>query len=110
MKEKSTYNISADLDDLLFMLGSALRYGFGRKSYATSIIPKVIIENLSLLNEKWLINFLRDINEYEKNRIAWEYKDDECDYASWMKLKTSLLNEYQKRGFTRSLNYYGIEW
>jgi len=114
---KATHAVMADIDDLLFVFGSALRYGLGRRTYSTSLISGFITDNISLLNEKWFINFLRDINDYEETRIRWsKYKitndgeyDSICDYESWINLKATLVNEYEKRGFENSLAYYGIE-
>ena len=93
--------VKADMDDLLFVFCAALRYGLGRRTYATSLIPKVIIANFSLLDERWTINLLRDLNEYERDRITWQYKDGACDYERWMDLKQQLMNLYTERGYTR---------
>ena len=101
--ENEAFEVKASLDDLLFMFGSALRYGLGRRTYATSLIPKVIKNNFSLLNEKWTINMLRDLSDYERDRIVWEYKDDDCDYQSWMGLKRQLMALYIQRGYTRPI-------
>jgi hypothetical protein len=68
------------------------------------------------LNEKWFINFLRDINDYEETRTRWSRDkindgkyDDICDYESWTNLKAELIQEYSKRGFERPLAYYDIK-
>ena len=101
--EKTVIEVRTDLDDLWFMFGSALRYGLGRRTYATSLIPDVIKANLSLLNEKWTINLLRDLKDYERDRITWQYKDDICDYQNWMELKRRLSELYKERGYTRPI-------
>jgi len=106
MEAKIENKVYASPDDLLFIFGSALRYGLGRQTYATSLIPGVICDNLSLLNEKWIINLITDIIYYEKDRITRGYKDAECDYESWMNLKTNLIDEYNKRGFEHPIEYY----
>ena len=97
MEEKELVKVKATHSDLQFMLGAALRYGLGRKTYATSLIPEVISDNISLFNESSLTVMLRDIEMYERDRIAWEHKDDNCDYDSWMKLKKLLQDELMKK-------------
>ncbi|MCL2797089.1 MAG: hypothetical protein FWD58_03435 [Firmicutes bacterium] len=98
-----TMEINATLDDLWSMFGAALRYGLGRQSYITSLIPQVIKDNFSLLDEKWTINLLRDLNGYETDRVTWQYTDGVCDYESWMELKQQLLKLYAERGYTRPI-------
>ena len=90
------------MDNLLFVLGSAVRYGLGRKSYAPSLIVDVIKDNLSLFNEKWVINLLRDLYGYERDRVTWEYKDD-SNVEYWAELKRVLLAVYKERGYTRPI-------
>ena len=101
--------VLANLDDLMILFVGALRYGLGRQTYVTYTIPKVIKANLKLYNEKWLVNFLRSIQDYERMRKHWEHYDDECDYQSWMALKAALREEYIKRGFERDLAYHRLE-
>ncbi len=99
----NTVEVKADLDDLLFVFGSALRYGLGRRTYATSLISSVLLDNLTLLNEKWTVNLLRDINGYELSRQGGHPKDDDCDFESWMELKRRLLVLYMERGYTHPM-------
>ena len=101
--------VLANLDDLMILFVGALRYGLGRRTYVTHTIPKVIKSNMKLYNEKWLVNFLRSIQDYEQRRKHWQYGDDECDYQSWMALKAALREEYIKRGFERDLSYHRLE-
>jgi len=102
--------VVANLDDLMILFVGALRYGLGRQTYVTYTIPKVIKANLKLYNEKWLVNFLRSIQDYEHQRKKWgAYGDAECDYQSWMALKAALREEYIKRGFERDLAYHRLE-
>ena len=79
--------VNAELDDLLFVFGAALRYGLGRRTYATGLISEFIADNSSLINKKWQENYIQEIERYEKDR-----GDDECDYRHWMKLKNLLKN------------------
>ena len=115
--EKIKNEVIATKNDLFFMFGAALRYGLGRQSYATGLIPQVIIDNFSLLDENCIINLLRDINRYEQDRIAWNTSsedkygkyDGECDYVGWLDLKAKLIKEYDKKGIDTPLKAYGIE-
>jgi hypothetical protein len=110
---KDKIEIRADLDDTLFVIGAALRYALGRRTYAVNLISSFIKSNLSLYNEKWLLNNLRDINDYEKQRKNWnpEYGkyDDDFDYEDWMNLKEALLNKYAKGNFEQPVQFHGIE-
>ena len=109
--EKINNTIYASTDDLLFMFGAALRYGLGRRTYATSLISGVIEDNISLINEKWFINFIRDINNYENDRLKWNNNfqfDDTCDYESWTNLKQKLICEYINRKYKHPLSHYSI--
>ena len=104
MKNKDNIvEVKADLDDLLFMLGSALRYGLGRQSYAPSLIIGVIKDNFALLNEKWTINLLRDLKEYKRDRVTWNYKDDH-NYEAWLELERQLMALYKEREYLRPID------
>lgn len=39
-----------------FMLDAAMRYALGRKSYDVGLVAGFIKDNLSVFNEKWLVN------------------------------------------------------
>ena len=104
MKNKDNIvEVKADLDDFLFMLGSALRYGLGRQSYAPEIIIRVIRDNFALLNEKWTINLLQDFKDYKRDRITWNYKDDH-HYVKWLELECQLRALYEERGYSRAID------
>ena len=99
--EKEVFEVKANLDDLLFIFGAALRYGLGRQTYAPSLISGVIKDNLSLLNEKWTINLLRELEEYERNWVVFGNTD--FNYSDWQELKQVLLESYKERGYTHSI-------
>ena len=105
--------IKADLDDLWLMFGAALRYSTGRKTYMPSTVRQVIVDNLPLINQKWIINCLRDINDYERDRIRWgklgTRYDDHFHHEIWMGLKEMLIKECDKREFEEPLSLYEIE-
>jgi hypothetical protein len=62
-----------------------------------------------LLNKKWLVNLLRDVNCYEDDRRSGFIPDDECDYQKWMGLKTALLTEFHNRNYEHDLVHYGLD-
>jgi len=107
--EKGKHELYGTYDDVQFIIGSALRYGLGRQSYAVGLIADFIGENLSLLNEKWMVNLLRDVQDYEKDRENGLIHDADYDLESWLKLKAALRNEFKSRNFERDLRYYGLE-
>ena len=110
MLEKSSHTLFGTYDDVQFIIGSALRYGLGRQSYAVGLIADFIGDNLSLLNEKWLVNLLNDLKWYEEDRRNGMICDADYDLSTWMNLKAALRNEYESRGFKRSLEYHQLEY
>jgi len=110
MEKKEKIEVFAKPDDLHFIFCSAIRYGLGRRTYATSLIPEFITDNLLVLNEKALVNLLADIKRYEEDRVVWEYKDDECDYRSWMEFKSALITEFKKRNYKPSKHRDLTQW
>lgn len=113
MFRKEHLQIYTNVDDFLMMLGCALRYSLGRRTYVTSMTPAIIKDNVNLISKKWFVNFLRDLCDYEVTRTSWSDKDysydDLCDFTSWTNLKKFLVDEYEKRGFEESLeDHQGI--
>ena len=110
MDNQKRHEVVGTLDDVLFIFGSALRYGLGRQTYATGLISEFLIDNAGLLNEKWLVNLLESIKNYEDDRgHNRRICDDACDYQSWMQLKAALRGEYQNRHFGHGLDYYELD-
>lgn len=75
--------ITRDLKDIVCC---SLRYALGRKTYITSLVADYIMEHPELIDERVKGVMLKDIEEYLECRNIY-YKDDECDYQSWLKLK-----------------------
>ena len=95
---KVTIKVSADPKELQCIFGASLRYGLGRKTYMTSLIPEVISDNLALFDKNFLGVLIEDIELYEKDRVAFGPNyDHECDYENWLKLKKTLKNEHMSR-------------
>ena len=88
---------------------SRLAYGLGRATYATGLIADFLMDNLEILDEKWLVNLLQDLKRYEGDRESKWVQDHDCDYQHWMKLKAVLREEYKKRGFERDLRHHGLD-
>ena len=68
------------------MIISALRYALGRKTYITQETAEFIMENPNLIDDRVKTVMIRDIDEYFDRRRTWDYKDDECDYQTWIEL------------------------
>lgn len=75
--------ITRDLKDIVCC---SLRYALGRRTYITLLISGYIMEHSELIDERVKGIMLKDIEEYLECRNIY-YKDDECDYQSWLKLK-----------------------
>lgn len=80
--------ITRDLKDIVCC---SLRYALGRKTYITSLVSDYIIDHPELIDERVKDVMLKDIEEYLDCRNIY-YKDDECDYQSWLRLKEWLEN------------------
>lgn len=80
--------ITRDLKDIVCC---SLRYALGRKTYITSLVSDYIIDHPELIDERVKDVMLKDIKEYLDRRNIY-YKDDECDYRSWLRLKEWLEN------------------
>ena len=78
--------ITRDLKDIVCC---SLRYSLGRRTYITSLVADYIMEHPELIDERVKGIMLKDIEEYLECRNIY-YKDDECDYQSWLKLKNWL--------------------
>ena len=49
--------------DFALVVGSALRYGLGRRTYITGVISKFIIDNIKLIPNDQKLVMIRDIKE-----------------------------------------------
>ncbi len=75
--------ITRDLKDIVCC---SLRYALGRRTYITSFVADYIMEHKELIDNRVKTIMLKDLDDYFENRNDY-YKDDECDYQSWLKLK-----------------------
>lgn len=85
--------------DLKNIVISALRYALGRRTYITQETAEFIMNNPDLIDERVCIVMLRDLGRYFEDRKLWEYKDDECDYQSWLALQNWLFKISKEKGF-----------
>ena len=51
------------------IVASSLRYGLGRRTYITSVIPEFIIENMDILSNRIKKSMIEDIKDQERWRI-----------------------------------------
>lgn len=75
--------VSRDLKDIVI---SSLRYALGRRTYITDLTANYIMEHPELIDNRVKKIMLEDIDKYLDSREIY-YKDDECDYQNWLKLK-----------------------
>lgn len=85
-----------DFGNIMIM---ALRYALGRRTYVTQEVPEFIMQNKEHINERICVVMLRDINNYVQDRKNLLYKDDECDYNSWINLQNWLFKIAKERRF-----------
>ena len=64
-----TMEIKDTKNNFDLIVASALRYGLGRKTYITSVIPEFIIENMDILSNKIKRSMIEDIKDQERWRI-----------------------------------------
>lgn len=95
-EEATLIEITHDLKNIVI---SALRYALGRKTYITQETAEFIMSNPDLIDERVCIVMLRDIGRYFEDRELWQYKDDECDYKSWLALQNWLFKIAKEKDF-----------
>ena len=64
-----TMEIKDTKNNFDLIVASTLRYGLGRKTYITSVIPEFIIENMDILSNKIKRSMIEDIKDQERWRI-----------------------------------------
>lgn len=64
-----TMEIKDTKNNFELIVASSLRYGLGRKTYITSVIPEFIIENMDILSNKIKKSMIEDIKDQERWRI-----------------------------------------
>lgn len=82
--------IDFELQDIVIC---ALRYALRRKTYITYATADFIMKNPELIDDRVRSVMIRDLTQYFAERELWEYKDDECDYQSWLRLYKWLNKE-----------------
>lgn len=82
--------IDFELQDIVIC---ALRYALRRKTYITYATADFIMKNPELIDERVRAVMIRDLTEYFAEREISEWKDDECDYQSWLRLYNWLKEE-----------------
>lgn len=74
-----------DLHDFQDMIISALRYALGRSTYITGETADFIKKYSYIIDRRVKKIMLKDLEEYFDCRDIY-YKDDECDYNTWINL------------------------
>lgn len=81
------------------IVASSLRYGLGRRTYITSVIPEFIIENMDILSDKIKKSMIEDIKDQERWRIwRWLRQEKLNGFIGEIrkKYKKMKLRKYQK--------------
>lgn len=69
----------------------ALRYSLGRKNYVTTETSNFIKDHPEVVDKRTKMVMLKDLNNYFDKREVF-YRDDKCDYETWLDLKNWLEN------------------
>lgn len=76
------------------IVASALRYGLGRRTYITSVIPEFIIENMDILSDKIKKSMLEDIKDEERWRIwRWLWQEKLDGFIGRIRKKSRKVNK-----------------
>lgn len=84
-------------DKFGIILGCALRYALGRRTYIVSIITDYIIENIDDIETRDLIVMKRDIEEKRDDPWGSKPLGDDCDVKDWMNLLSNINEEIKRR-------------
>lgn len=79
-----------DIHDFQDIVICALRYALGRRTYITQLTADFIKEYPEIIDERVKTVMLKDLEDYFAFRHVEMYVDDECDYRTWLDLKTWL--------------------
>ena len=78
------------IQDFGLILVCALRYALGRRTYITSVVANTIIQQIPNIGTRDLKVMIKDIDSTPN-------LGDQCDIDNWIKLKSMLKLEIQKR-------------
>lgn len=109
MQEKQMHEVYGTQNSFYFMLDAAMRYALGRKSYDVGLVAGFIKDNLSVFNEKWLVNIINDIKWYLDDRENGKIDDDDCDHQLWLNLREAVREEYRSRNFSKPSRYNMVD-
>lgn len=94
--KKGTYlKIDPADDDFGAVLNWAVRYCFGRMTYAPSMTIQFITPLIPYLNDKTLWCFNRDIDDRQKTGLSLGM---DCDERDWMMFWENVKAEIKRRG------------
>ncbi len=90
------------------IVASSLRYGLGRRTYITSVIPEFIIENMDILSNKIKRSMIEDIKDQERWRIWRWLRQEKLDgFIGKIRKKFGKLNKVFWNIDKSSRIYYG---
>ena len=86
-KVKVTEKLSIkEMYDFKNIVISALRYSLGRRTYITVETAEFIKKHPKVVDERTKKIMLKDLENYFSKRDVF-YRDDRCDYETWLDLK-----------------------
>lgn len=90
-----TIEIKDTHDNSELIVASALRYGLGRRTYITSVIPEFIIENMDILSDKIKKSMIEDIKDQERWRIwRWVWQEKLDGFIGKIRKKFRKVNKF----------------
>jgi len=109
MQEKQMHEVYGTQNHFYFMLDAAMRYALDRKSHEVGLVAGFIKDNLSVFNEKWLVNIINDIQWYLDDRENGKIDDGDCDHQIWLNLREAVREEYRSRNFSKPSRYNMVD-
>lgn len=87
-------DVNITKSNLGFILLCAIRYCLGRRTYAPVIVQGIVLDNISLIEDKDLYVMIRDI---EEARDRDNLGDENIDKPNWLAFLEALKSEQEGR-------------
>ena len=81
-------------DDFATLAICAIRYCHGRQTYMPDLVRGIVRQHLTELSDKDLTVMIEDCNFQERFHL---YGDERIDKPGWLKWKTELIAEKERR-------------
>lgn len=94
VKGINNMDVNITKSNLGFILLCAIRYCLGRRTYAPVVVQGIVLDNISLIEDKDLYVMIRDIED-AKDRD--DLGDDNIDKPKWLAFLEILKSEQKGR-------------